>query len=397
MSKGVIKPMQQALDSTATGRRAKDEADILFIGFVGGNGGASVLMLELAIRLGAVGLRTKIVVPDWQATEEYARRCQSHGIRVERSPWLIEHGSRPGYFFKVLRFLRKYRAPIVHYQLSANTLHHFFLYAMDMLSLPPSFVTLQTNLTVPEPGDKLAQLWAAAANRHFNKVITVSERARQRQIQYGVSPEHVEVISNGVDIKRFSRGDPVPVRRRLGVANDARLIIFTGRMEQDKRPLEALKAFLLIASEFPSAHILFLGQGPLESETRAEAERAGLRHRVHLPGYQNNVEDWLAASSLFLLPTESEGCSVSVLEAMAAGCPVVTTACPGNDEMLTDGKNALLVPVGDVQQMAVSMRRLLKDDTLGSNLSANARQTAEQYSLEKMVDKHLACYDKARR
>ena len=367
--------------------------DVLFGGFVGGTGGASTLMLELAARIASRGLKIKIIVPEYDTTVPYSERGRQRGIVIERSPWLVERSLELRNLIDAVRFIRGCRAPVVHFHLgNTNTIHSHFLAAMDLLRLPPVYVTPHTNTDDPLPDDPRARRWAAAAQRRLKKVICVSERSRRRQISYGLPPEKVELIHNGVDVAAFGAGNPWRARERLGLTADVPVILVSSRIEREKRPLDAVRAFSLVAPVFPDAHLVFIGQGSLEAEARTAACQAGLPDRVHFPGFQTNVSDWLAAAKVWLLPTEGEGFSVAMLEAMAAGCPVVSTVCPGNDELLLDGENALLAPVGNVEEMGGALRRLLSDEGLRARLSTSARSTAHQYSLDNTVEEHLTCY-----
>src|SRR5207302_1434923 len=140
------------------------------------------------------------------------------------------------------------------------------------------------------------------------------------------------------------------------------------RLEGQKRPLDAVHAFHRIAPEFPNARLVFVGTGVLQEELRQAAGSLGIAPRVHFVGHQRNVPDWLAAASTWILPTEAENFSLAVLEAMAAGCPIVSTMCSGNDEVLEPERNALVTAVGDVEAMADSLRRLLSDPDLRDRL-----------------------------
>src|SRR5262249_40366975 len=117
-----------------------------------------------------------------------------------------------------------------------------------------------------------------------------------------------------------------------------------------------------------------------------------LTDRVHFAGYRPDVPDWLAAATVWLLPTEAENFSLSVLEALAAGCPILSTLCPGNDEVLVAGENALIHPIADVEGLAIGLRRLITDDGLRSRLSGNARRTAQRFTIERMVERYASCY-----
>ena len=367
--------------------------DVLFVGFVGGTGGASTLMLDLAARIAARGVQVKIIVPAYDTTVPYSERGKQRGIVIERSPWLVERRLELRNVIDAVRFIRGCRAPVVHFHLgNSNTIQSHFLAAMDLLRLPPVYVTPHTNSDDPSPDDPRARRWAAAAPRRLKKVICVSDRSRRRQISYGLPPEKVELIHNGVDLAAFGAGNPLRIRERLGLAADVPVILVSSRIEREKRPLDAVRAFSLIAPVFPNAHLVFIGEGSLEADARTAAGQAGLSDRVHFPGFQTNVADWLAAAWVWLLPTEREGFSLAMLEAMAARCPVVSTVCPGNDELLLDGGNALLAPVGNVEEIAGALRRLLSDEGLRARLSSSALRTAHRYSLDNTVESHLACY-----
>jgi glycosyltransferase involved in cell wall biosynthesis len=166
-------------------------------------------------------------------------------------------------------------------------------------------------------------------------------------------------------------------------------------MEPQKRPLEALEAFSKIASEFPLAHLVFVGRGSLEAQAKAAAQASHAGARIHFVGHQSEIPDWLAAATVWTLPTESENFSVALLEALAAGCAVVSTPCPGNDEVLTHGLNALTPAVGDVEGQADAFRRLLGDAQLRAGLTTGARDTATKYTVERMVNDYDALYEAA--
>jgi len=365
--------------------------DVLFVGFVGGTGGISVLMLELAEHLASCGVRVKILVPAWETTLIYAERCRQRGIEVERTPLLLQQSSRIGQIAAAIRLVRRYRAPIVHYHVNEDTLHHSFLYAMELLHAPAAYITVHGTYDHSLPDDS-ARRWAAKVPRIFSKVICISRRGLRRQLDYGVPLRNLKLIYNGIDVERFGSGDGGPVRRQLGVAAADRLILFSSRLEAQKRPLDAVRAFRKIANEFPDVRLVFVGDGSLATETKAEVEKLALGRRVHFVGQQFNVADWLSAATVWLLPTETEGFSLAVIEAMAAGCPIVSTVCPGNDEVLVDGENSLLTAVGDVDAQAACLRRLLSNAELRDKLGANARSTAKHYSLDRMLEEHIVCY-----
>ena len=198
--------------------------------------------------------------------------------------------------------------------------------------------------------------------------------------------DRVHTIRNGIDTERFAGGDGNAARRLLGVEPETPLLVFTSRLDSQKRPLDALTVFQNVAAEFPALHLVYIGSGEQEATVRARAAEAGLLHRVHLLGFRCDVPDWLAAATVWILPTETENFSLSVLEALAAGCPILSTLCSGNDEVLRDGDNSLLTAVGDTDVQAQALRRLLSENALRRQLGGVARRDAESFRLDRMVE-----------
>ena len=165
------------------------------------------------------------------------------------------------------------------------------------------------------------------------------------------------------------------VYRALNLDPRARLLVFTSRLDDQKRPDDALEVFSRVQGEFSDLHLVMAGCGEAEDRVKALAARHPAANRIHFPGFQPNVPDWLAAAAVWLFPTESENFSLALLEAMAAGCPIVSTLCQGNDEILVDGRNALTARVGDVETMAAATRRILSDPGLDATLRWRARHS----------------------
>ena len=367
--------------------------DVVLVGFAGGTGGISSMLLELARRLQDGGLRVRIVVPSHESARAYVRACRAQGVEAERSPYLLEQRGPLAWRAAAMRLVRRHRAPVMHFHGCENTLDLYYLSALRFWRPRRCFVTLHSPYDTPRAGEREAQRWAAAAAATFDRVIGVSRTGRQRQIDYGIPAHQTSLIYNGVDIERFAHGDAAVARQELGVGPDAQLIVVTARLASQKRPLDAVAAFARVAHEFPAAQLVLVGTGPLEDEIRAAARDQRLETRVHLAGHRRNVEDWLAAATVWFLPTESEGFAVAVPEAMAAGRAVLSTRCPGNDEVLVDGENSLLADVANVDQMAGQLRTLLSNPGLRDRLGSAARRDAARFSLERMTRLHLALYD----
>jgi glycosyltransferase involved in cell wall biosynthesis len=386
----LIVGVERRMDFTDAGAQC---LDILYIGFVTGNGGDAFQTLLLAEGMIARGYRCGIIVPAHESTMAFAERCRARGVPVWRSPWVrCSVPSARQNLVHLLRLFHRYRAPILHLQVGDICPPRLALLAMSLLRLPPAFATLHSPRLNLDPAGARARFWAHSVPRRFRRVICPSEHSRQEQLRMGVPEEDLLVVRNGIDIAEFANGDAQAAHRSLNLPSKAQLIVFTARLEEQKRPLDAVAAFQLIAAELPDTHLVFVGTGSQGCAIREASARTGHAARIHFPGFQNNIPDWLAAASVWVLPTEAENFSLAVLEALAAGCPIVSTFCPGNDEVLVDGKNALLTAIGDVAGLAACLRRVLTEPELAASMRTHARRTIRAFSMDRMVEEHLACY-----
>jgi glycosyltransferase involved in cell wall biosynthesis len=370
------------------------ETDIVYVGFVLGHGGDAVQMLDLARGMSDRGLRVKIVVPEMPSTESFAERAASLGVHVVRTPYIKAdaHSSRQN-LLHLIRLFREHPARVYHIHTGDVCLPRLVPVALNLLQVSKVIVTVHSPYDSLTPGDARARYWAYTANRQLFRVVCPSAHSRATQLTFGLQSDKVQVIYNSVDTDRFSNGVAQNARNILGFGSERRIILFSSRLEGQKRPLEAVRAFSKIAAANPDVDLVFVGRGALEPDARALAESLGLKDRVHFAGFQQNVHDWLAAASIWILPTESENFSLAVLEALAAGCPMVTTNCPGNDEVLVNEENALMVEVGDVDAMVNGLSRILSDEAFSRGLSENARKTGERFALSRMIDQYAVCYN----
>lgn len=166
-----------------------------------------------------------------------------------------------------------------------------------------------------------------------------------------------------------------------------------GRLSREKNFAAALEALARLEASGVEAGLLLMGEGPLRPELEALARRLGLADRVLMPGYVREAGRHLPRLGAFVLCSSTEGMPISILEAMAAGTPIVSTRVGEVPEMLDDGGAGLLVPPGDIAGLARAMGRLAGDAALRQRLAAEAsRRQAERYSAEGMARAYLELY-----
>jgi glycosyltransferase involved in cell wall biosynthesis len=203
-------------------------------------------------------------------------------------------------------------------------------------------------------------------------------------VQVGLDPARVRAVPNGVDIAAIDAARPGPeVRRELGLPPEAPVIGLVARLDHwGKGHKELFTAMAQLKGRYP-CHALLVGGGRREGEVRQLAESLGLAGEVHFLGWRRDVPDLLAAMDILVLPSYSEGVSLALLEAMAAGLPVIATAVGGTPEVVTDGVTGLLIPSRDAAALAEALERLLADPAGARALGNKAREHVRgHFSLE---------------
>ena len=206
---------------------------------------------------------------------------------------------------------------------------------------------------------------------------------------------HVEVIPNGVDVATFQRPAAPLSKRDLGLSDQATVAITVGRLGPEKNLFFLVRAFVRIAGEVPDLHLVIIGGGPEEEHLREMARLQGLTSRIHLVGHvpYDEVPNWLAMADFFAFASVSESHPLSMLEALAAGLPVLAIPCPGVEDTIVDGHNGLFSPEA-VDAFAAGMQRLATDASLRARLAAGARETRAQYDIRRTSSVLLGHYER---
>ena len=216
----------------------------------------------------------------------------------------------------------------------------------------------------------------------------------------GISQAKIQQIYNGVDAQRFC---PAITRSSIdGCPFDepAHWLVGTvGRMQTVKDQITFARAFiraLEIAPELKeSLRLTMIGEGPLKAQAQALLEQAGVTEFAWLPGERNDVSEILRGLDCFVLPSLAEGISNTILEAMASGLPVIATDVGGNGELVEAGRSGKLVPVGDVEAMALCIVEYARNRDLAKSAGQAGRATVERkYSLAAMVKQYQGLYDR---
>jgi sugar transferase (PEP-CTERM/EpsH1 system associated) len=215
----------------------------------------------------------------------------------------------------------------------------------------------------------------------------------------GIKARKIKRIYNGVDIEHFHPGDSQVLPE--GFHAPGNLVFGTvGRMHGVKDQLNLARAFISLARIRPQQaarlRLVMIGDGPLRAECLQMLSEAGLAEFAWLPGARNDIPDILRSLDVFILPSQAEGISNTILEAMATGLPVIATRVGGNPELVTDGQSGLLPPPMDPEALAQAMCRYLDEpDLLSLHAKAGLQRVREHFSLQNMLERYAAIYRQA--
>jgi glycosyltransferase involved in cell wall biosynthesis len=192
--------------------------------------------------------------------------------------------------------------------------------------------------------------------------------------------------------------DSAALRAEFGFAPDAPLVFFAGRLAEQKRIDDLLKAIDLLQHVQPDLRTLIAGDGPLRSRLEETARLYCLEGRVRFLGHRDDVPRLMAAANLVVLPSAYEGLPNLVLEAMRYCKPVVATAAPGTTEVVSDGQTGTLVPVGNPQLLARAIRDIVRDPALARRLGEAGRERVDrEFPARIMVDQFARLYEELAR
>lgn len=221
------------------------------------------------------------------------------------------------------------------------------------------------------------------------RVIAVSPEEQRAAIRLGFGRSRVVLVPNGVGEMRLVPRDEA--RREMGVPPDAIVVGFVGRLVEQKAPEVLIEAFAITARTEPRVRLALVGNGPLEPSLRELAQRLGISEKIIWLG-ERDARGVLAGFDLFALASRKEGLPYVVLEAMAAGLPVVATSSAGSEILVIPGVNGAVVPADDPAAFAQAMIELVTDPARMARCAQGSRDRVARFTIDAMVEGTLDAY-----
>ncbi|MEN6497967.1 MAG: glycosyltransferase [Thermoguttaceae bacterium] len=305
----------------------------------------------------------------------------SLGEELRREGFVVEVLERhPGIDFGCMQRLRRFwqREQVALVHAHQYTPFFYALAARGLRRRPPVLFT-EHGRSFPDYPRRKRILFNRLMLRRGDRVVAVGEAVRRALVENeGIAENRIERIYNGVDFSAFDRGseDRATLRKRLGFDADQWLIVQVARLDPLKDHATAIRTIQRVASQRANARLLLVGEGAERSRIEAEIAARGVGPHVSLLGLRSDVADLLQASDLFLLTSVSEGIPVTLIEAMAAGLPVVATDVGGVGEVVEHGVTGWLAPSGDDAALAEVVLRVMSDSRLRESMGRQAQKRA---------------------
>lgn len=366
-------------------------------------GGPAIQAISLTKRLEPRGYRTTLVRgregPD-EGNMDYL--ADGLGVRPLRIPSMQRD---PGWsdlqaLAALTGIIRRERPQIVHtHAAKGGTLGRLAALAARAVGGPQPILVHTfhghslTGYFSPRAADVYRRIERALA-RHTDMLIAVSEQVRDELVELSVAgAERFEVVPLGFDLSPFA-ADPTErearrqrLRSELGIPEGGELMTLIARLVPIKRVDRFLRVASKLACRRPGLHFLVVGDGELRAALQASAEATALDGRLTWAGYRRDIPDICFASDVVVLTSGNEGTPVSLIEALAAGTPVVATRVGGVSSVVGAGSGGFVVEPEDEPELANAVARALDDASVRERARAARAEVAQAFSLDALIDR----------
>lgn len=343
-------------------------------------GGGQRMAVEIVAHIRDKNLRIKIISlfpPQGTVVEALA---EGYGLDVCH---LKKHkGIDFGVVLQVYKAIKAFQPDVIHAHLRVMP---YLLLPMCLSKVPLRYYTVHNLADRDASGIKQSIL--RFAFRHCRvQPVAISALCRQSIVQvYGIPEEKIPCIYVGIDLKRFARPAAYEIQTPFRFAA-------TGRLSEQKNYPMMLRAFSSVHQHYPNSELVIMGDGDLKAELERQCETLNLRQSVRFTGNIPNVEKELWAAHAYLMSSDYEGLPQTVLEAMAAGLPIISTKAGGVVDVVEHEKNGLLADCGDQEGLIHAMERLIQSPKLCKQFSECSVALVQKYSIAACAEQYKELY-----
>ena len=329
-----------------------------------------------------------------QIVEDGVGQAQKNGVKVIALPTLVR-SIRPIKDFRALLsiiwLLSKEKPDIVHTHSSKGGI--LGRLAAKIAGVPNIIHTPHGHVFYGHFGTIASKifLWAEKIfSRFTDRMVALTDGEKDDYINLSVCPpEKLFKIHSGVDVKKFmhANGNRVEKRRSLGLDQNEAVIGFVGWLLPIKGPDYLLKAMDYVWQGHPEASLVLVGKGDMDVDLRTEALKKNANGKVKFLGWREDIDEIMPLFDMLVLPSLNEGMGRVLVEAMAAGKPVVASRVGGIPDLVRNAETGYLVPPADEKALADGIKKLLDDPERAKQMGLRGREHCRQFSIEAMIDK----------
>jgi glycosyltransferase involved in cell wall biosynthesis len=356
-------------------------------------GGVAHYAFELSLQLVKLGIEAVVIThahPGQLEEEEIA------GVKIKRVKGLVlkdpHRAVSPLIFRHCHRYILDGRFDVVHGLDIYSTMAQMVIRFAHKYRIP-CVITCHT--AMGSPFSIFLQRSLGLTPSKADRLIAVSRASARFSRSLGFPEKRITVVQHGVDLSCFNGEiDAFAMRQELGIGDEP-LVVTAVRLIKRKSPDLLISAFARVLKVVPDAKLVIAGSGREEDNLSRQINSLDITNSVFMVGRltKEKVAKLMAAADVFVLPSKMESFGLSLLEASAAGVPVVCSNAGGVPEIFQDGFNALLYPPGDDNAMAKAIICLIQDKELAKKISANAVETASKFTWEMTAERTLQVYE----
>lgn len=287
---------------------------------------------------------------------------------------------------KIARLIKSTHALILH----THTAHAFSLGLLAKLLYPNIILVYTKRVAFPIQKNPFSHL--KYKNSLLNKIICVSNFVRDSLLRDGIEKNKLITIPSGIQLsENFEINNE---KLKINFPQDTFIVITVAAIEKGKGFDNLIEAAYLVLKNCKNVRFIALGKGKHEEELKHKVNELNISDKFIFLGFRDDVHSFLNISDLFVLVSKEEGFGSSILDAQAAGLPVIASKTGGIPQIIQNEITGILVPVDEPKILAKQIIRLQKNDKLRKNLSQAALESVKQFSIEKTIDKHISLYRK---
>ncbi|MEO5954428.1 MAG: glycosyltransferase [Nitrospiraceae bacterium] len=353
----------------------------------GGPGGAETVVLNLVKRLNPERFKSIVLLPPGPWLNPRLRELGVPVIEVSWKSWWDLRGP-----LAMVKAIRKHKVDLIHSHLPGQ---NFYSCIAGSIAGTKALVTYHGPVELERSENFRGRVRLWVVRNLADRVIVVCDLVKRLLIQKGFSSDRISLVYNGIDSDFIADPRREALRHELKLEATHKLIGMIANVRQSKGYEYYVKACAKVCKDNPNVTFLAIGDvnEQLAVPIKALHSRLSLGDRFRFLGFRSDVSQILREIDIFVLASTSEGMPLSILEAMAAGKPVVTTDCGGIPEMVDHGRTGWLVPPADPDALALAISELLKDAGRGKQLGEGARDKFfKEFTLNGMIERYEKLY-----